>query len=265
MAEEEKQEGEEKKCDRPLMCPEEWKEPSGRVVISEFHKEGAPVPPSEDADLDAFESYWRGKGAINFKSEYHKEGAPYMEAPSEWDGHRPRLGEVPDAEAEAKARETREQAHKRTVAEARAQAEAEGKPLPRSFDQMHRQRDVDVNALEIVTYAAFRALFGYGIKVPIKREGLVDMDIVVKNRDVVINTNQLYVSLPELAVWRVIYSHKGKPIMELGRGVKNGMKIHRYRGLLLLLEIWRNGRESRKLRERVHRETLKTSDAAGSK
>ncbi|MGD1061449.1 MAG: hypothetical protein ABR879_08345, partial [Methanomassiliicoccales archaeon] len=59
------------------------------------------------------------------------------------------------------------------------------------------------------------------------------------------NTNQLYFEVPELAVWRIVYSHKGKPIMELGRGVKDGLKIHRLNAVRLGVEVWWGGRKNR--------------------
>ena len=48
------------------------------------------------------------------------------------------------------------------------------------------------------------------------------MDVTVKGKEITINTNQLFFSVPELNVWHIVYEHKGKPIVELGRGVKNG-------------------------------------------
>jgi hypothetical protein len=242
MSEEEKEKKEEKKTERPLLCPEEWKDEEGRNVLGEYHKGDEKL----EADLDAFEQYWKDKGAINFESEYHKEGAPYMEAPSEWDGHRARLGRVPDREAEEEARRGRESARRTSFG-----PEGEERPnLTEAAQQIGRAavelgRKIDINALEVVTYAAFRAIFGYGIRVPIKKEGLVDLDIIVKGKDFVVNTNQLYFEIPELAVWRIVYSHKGRPVMELGRGVKNGFKLHRLNSIRLGFEIWWQGRKRR--------------------
>jgi hypothetical protein len=62
---------------------------------------------------------------------------------------------------------------------------------------------------------------------------------------VTVNTNQLYFTLPELAVWHIVHTHKGKPVLEFGRGVKKGIKIHRFRALLFVLELWRGSRKKK--------------------
>jgi hypothetical protein len=258
MAEEEdKEKAEKKECERPLMCPEEWEEKEGRKVISEYHKEEKDL----EEDLDAFEEYWKNKGAINFESEYHKEGAPFMEAPSEWDGHRPRLGEIPDKEAEEEARKGREKARMVVFG---TEIDKEGPTLGEAAQQIGQAArqfgsGLDINTLEVVTYAMFRALFGYGLHIPIKKEGVVDLDIVIKGRDFIVNTNQLYFEVPELAVWRIVYSHKGKPIVELGRGVKDGLKIHRMNAVRLGLEVWWGGRKNRIARQKAKKAAAATA------
>ena len=100
---------------------------------------------------------------------------------------------------------------------------------------------VDVSTLEIAALTVFRALFGQGVAIPIKREGLVDMDIVVMGKDIVINTNQVLVELPELTIWRVIFSYRGQPILEYGRGVPNKVKVHKVRALVLWAGMWWHG------------------------
>ena len=70
----------------------------------------------------------------------------------------------------------------------------------------------------MVSYALFRVVFSQGLSIPIKREGMVDMDVTVQGKEITINTNQLFFSVPELNVWHIVYEHKGKPILELGRG-----------------------------------------------
>lgn len=246
-----KEKAEKRECAHPLVCPEEWEEKEGRKVISEYHKENEGL----EEDLDAFEEYWKNKGAINFESEYHKEGAPYMEAPSEWDGHRARLGEIPDKEAEEEARKGRERARRVVFG---TDIDKDGPTLGEAAQQLGQAARqlgtaIDINALEVVTYAMFRALFGYGLRIPIKKEGVVDLDIVIKGKDFVINTNQLYFELPDLAVWRIVYSHQGRPIMELGRGVKDGFKIHRMNAVRLGLDVWWGGRKKRIARRKAKR------------
>lgn len=230
-------------CDHPLVCPLDWEEPSTRKVISEYHKSGAPDlgRAKIDEDLDAFEDYWKKKGSINFATEYHKPGTPYLEVPSEWDGHRPRLGETPPDTAEQAERIRQEDLVSKEMKPPVAQSlrpQGDGK-------RVALQRDINIHTIEVVSYALLRGLIGAGVRIPIKRENLVDAEVTIKGRDIVFNTNQLYFTVPELVVWRIIYSHKGKPIVELGRGVKNGMKVHRWNSLMLGIEAWRGGRRNR--------------------
>jgi len=43
---------------------------------------------------------------------------------------------------------------------------------------------------------------------------VADIDVHINNKDVVVNTNQLYFAFPELVVWHIIYTHKGRPVLE---------------------------------------------------
>ena len=74
------------------------------------------------------------------------------------------------------------------------------------------------------------------------------MDVTVKGKEIIINTNQLFFSVPELNVWHIVYQHKGKTILELGRGVKNGMMIHRLQAIRLGFEMWNGSRKMKKLK-----------------
>ncbi len=250
---------EKKPCDHPLVCPEEWEDNEGRKVISEYHKQDDLL----EKDLDAFEEYWKKKGAVDFEGEYHKEGAPYMEAPSYWDGHRPRLGEVPDEAAEEEARKDRESRKKIGFA-AGLSSKEEGPTLSEATEQVTQAigafgRQLDVNTLEVIAYAIVRGLFGYGVRVPIKKDGIVDMEVVIRGKDFIINTRQLYFEIPELAVWRIVYTHKGKPIMELGRGVKNGFMVHRFNAFRFGVEVWWTGRQRRIARMRAKKAAAKVA------
>jgi hypothetical protein len=232
-------------CDHPLVCPLDWEEPTTRTVITEYHKSGAPNlgRAKVEDDLDAFEEYWKKKGAINFATEYHKPGTPYMEVPSKWDGHRARLGETPPDTSvqEARIRQEREELAKLLG----ARPTVAPPPLPDDGERIALQRDINVHTIEVISYALLRGLIGAGVRIPLKRENLVDAEVTIKGKDVVFNTNQLYFNVPELVVWRIIYTHKGKPIIELGRGVKNGMKVHRWNSVMLGIEALRDSRRNR--------------------
>jgi hypothetical protein len=92
--------------------------------------------------------------------------------------------------------------------------------------------------LEVISYAIFRAMFGKSIMVPLKVEGVIDMDFAVKNNDVTLNTDVIALTPPQLQIWRFIFSYKHKPVLEYGRGIESGVKIHYWRAFLLLLAMW---------------------------
>jgi hypothetical protein len=222
-----------------------------------------------EEDLDAFERYWAKKEGINFQTEYHKKGAPYLEEPWGFDGHQPRpagmasTGAAPEAQGRKYLvfEEEGEVQPTRLVAKAEAAGpvarapgpsdEAKGRPKEEPSEKGRKQSIpisdfLDLNTLEVLSYWFFRLAFGRQLHVPFKREGLADMDFHVNNKDVVINTNQLYFAFPELVVWHITYTHKGRPVLEIGRGVKNGMKVHRMNALRLGMEVWMGSRKSNK-------------------
>lgn len=201
---------------RVLMCAADWKDPECRRVISEYHKEGLDTEILDvDQDLQLFENKWGDAGPAKFHSEYHKEGAPFLENEGLDDY-------VPSSE-----------------------------PTKRREPPANRpalDRKIDMGTVEVIAYALFRAVFGHGVKVPIRRPGVVDMDITIKGKDVIVNTNDFYFNLPDLVVWRVVYSHQGIPIIELGRGVDKGFKVHRLNSLRLLLDLRSKSKQATKAR-----------------
>ena len=77
------------------------------------------------------------------------------------------------------------------------------------------------------------------------------MDITVDNSDVILNTNDVSFVPPQLNIWRLIFTYKNKPIIEFGRGIKRGMKIHYGSALIFLLAMWSGGRKTRKAQEKA--------------
>jgi len=126
-------------------------------------------------------------------------------------------------------------------------------------------RVLDISTVEVITYAFFRAMFGKGIRVPLKREGIIDMDITVDNNDIIFNTNDVSFLPPQLNIWRLIFMYKNKPVIEFGRGIKRGMKIHYGRALIFLLAMWSGGRKTRKAQEKAAKtaELEKTYNSEG--
>jgi len=107
------------------------------------------------------------------------------------------------------------------------------------------ERVFDISTIEVMAFTIFRAMFGKGVRVPLKIEGSLDMDIAVKDTDVVINTNDVTFQPPKLQVWHFIFTYKGKPVMEYGRGI-DGVKIHYYRALVMLVARWWGGKKKKK-------------------
>ncbi|OPY34269.1 MAG: hypothetical protein A4E32_00541 [Methanomassiliicoccales archaeon PtaU1.Bin124] len=221
-------------CDHALVCPEEWEDPEGRKVLSEFHQEEHPVPKTGvEADLERFEEFWASRGSVNVQSKYHKSGAPYAEH-LEGDEERPVSAEVGAATAGV---------------EPEGQKAAPGEEAaPQS---PFSGRNIDLATLELLSYALMRAAFGKGLHIPLKKEGMIDADLTVRGKDVIINTNQLYASIPDLAVWRIVYTHQGRTILEFGRDVPNGMRIYRLNAIKLAMIVWKQTRDAKKAKARL--------------
>lgn len=242
---------------RDLVCAEEWKDPEGRTVITEFHKEGLPKDKAGvEADLETFERYWKKKGSsVKVKSEYHKEGAPFLDENSE-------QGPVIEAkdslefsvEKQPKQEETVETAPGTPPRPEPAKEGSKGPAPAGSPPQDAVQRPIDTGLIELVSYALIRFAFRDGVSIPIKREGVIDMDVTVKGKEITVNTNQLFFSVPELNVWHIVYQHKGRPVLEMGRGVKNGMKINTLGAMRLGLEAWNGSRKANKMKRKQLKE-----------
>jgi hypothetical protein len=101
--------------------------------------------------------------------------------------------------------------------------------------KMKASQVFDVSTVEMLAYALSRSLFRRGVQIPLKVKNVVDMDIAVKDTDIILNTNDVSFELPPLQIWREIFSYKGKPVLEYGRGVNNDFKIHYSRAISLLL------------------------------
>jgi len=107
-------------------------------------------------------------------------------------------------------------------------------------------RVIDINTIEVAALALLRVLVGGGLRIPVKREGLVDMDVLIKDNDVTFDVNSLQFGEHRLKVWRLVFAYQGTPIMEVGRGVKNGSRIYKFRALRLLLTLWSEGRRRKR-------------------
>jgi hypothetical protein len=248
-----------KKEGRALLESEEWKDGPGQKTICEYHKDGLPDGVCEHGevdDLESFSDYWKKGGQGRPHSEYHKDGAPYLEEPSDWDGHGPErkrvsgIGDRVSGTGDRVLREGRSEGDVTAPVVTRYPIPDTRTPLPggaagHMVAVPKIERVVDLSTFEVASYAIFRSLFGRGLKIPIRSEGLIDMDLVVKDKDIILNTNQLMFEVPELAIWRLVFAYQGQPVLELGRGVKNRIKIYRWRLAMILLRMWWHGRRKR--------------------
>jgi len=224
-----KKESDKEEQNHVLMCPADWDDPECRRILGEYHKGMPEDDEALDSEMKAFENVWNAQGRTKMEGEYHKEGAPFLG----WSEQ----GNVPLPSSA----QTPEDYHKMLMEHGVPETGRKEPPQPLDI-----ARNIDLGTVEIITYALFRAIFGRGVRMPIKREGMMDMDVTVRGKDVILNTNQLFFVVPDLAVWRVIYSHKGAPVMEFGRGVEKGLKVHRMQAIRLFLEVWRDSKKNQK-------------------
>jgi hypothetical protein len=166
-------------------------------------------------------------------SEYHKEGLDVQMAKVE-------------EELDSFEKHWKETAYKRDLDLKEYPPETKEEEIDEELEEDVISRPIDTATMEIIAYALFRSVFGRGVRIPIKRPGFVDMDIEVRGKDVTINTNELYYAMPELAVWRISYTHKGRTIAEFGRGIKKGFKINILNAIALFFEVWKMGKQNRK-------------------
>jgi hypothetical protein len=109
---------------------------------------------------------------------------------------------------------------------------------------------LDASTVEVLALTVFRAIFGQGLRVPIRMKGIVDLDLVVRDGNLLLNLNEFQVTRPQLTIWRITFAYHGKPVIEYGRGIKNDMRIHYPQLCILLLAIWKNNRKRLKAQAR---------------
>lgn len=235
--------------DHIRLNPEDWEDPAGRRII-ECHKNSThETDAKNESDLDAFQQEWNTKRGGQTASEYHKQGAPYMEPQSVEEGREPRT-KVASSDSDRP-----RDVHVATDSH-RSQS------LTR---QPFLKRVLDISTIEVMAFTVFRAMFGKGVRVPLKIEGSMDMDIVVKDTDVVINTNNVTFQPPKLQVWHFIFAYKGKPVLEYGRGIER-VKVHYYHAFVMLVAMWWGGKKKRRAEKKADeaRDVELTRYAAGN-
>jgi hypothetical protein len=231
--------------ERELLDPEEWKDPEESEILSEFHKEGLPTEELEiikdpveveepDPDLQTWIEHFKASSSHKVLSEYHKEGAPYLDEKFVEIQLPEEPGKIITARKPGKAQEEEE----------------EEEPVRR---RPRLERIIDVHTIELLLYAIARAAFPRKVAFKLQKEGLVDMDVSIEDEDVLFDANRLFFEFPEMAIWKVTFAYQGKPLIDVGRGVKNGMKIHRFNFITALFKIWWHKRAHEKEKEREAR------------
>jgi len=123
-------------------------------------------------------------------------------------------------------------------------------PTPPSNPVISFAKTLDTKTIEVLALSVFRTMFADGLRLPLKVEGMVDMDVVIRDSNVILNLNEVHVNVPELLIWRITFAYQGKPVIEYGRGIKNDTKIHIPQLCFLLVAMWREKRRQLKAKAR---------------
>jgi hypothetical protein len=105
------------------------------------------------------------------------------------------------------------------------------------------EQKIDPVAVELLAHTLFRTIFRDGVRVPLRVEGLVDLEVAVRDNNILVNVGQVQAELPPLAVWRITVAYQGHPVLDYGRGIRNDAKVHVPRLCFLLLTTWAQRRK----------------------
>jgi hypothetical protein len=256
-----------------------WKLRQSQKVMSEYHQEGAPyleeLPgPTKPIEPEMEEPPVVEKPKVKMVKKVSKIGEPeddirpHQRTPTFHESHIEPERAVPGPRYEPN-QSTRTVAPQTTPMQIKTQelipspyaappyepktppkAKHKHSRMPSETDVKQRlERVLDVRTLEFLAYTVIRTVLPRRVRYSIKKEGIVDMDIVLFDRDVILNTNKLEFEVPELSIWRIVYAYKGKPVIEYGRGVKNNIKIYKLRLVRILAGLWWSKRFGKARRE----------------
>ena len=249
-----------------------WKLRHSQKVMSEYHKEGAPyleelpgptkpiepehdeppvpekptikvvkkVPTIAEEPEDVIEPEKEVRPKTPTYSEEHIESERPVPRPDDEPKRPPRPVKPQTTQMQIKTQELIPSPYAAPPYEPKAPKRKPKLPhMPSETDVKQRlERVLDVRTMEFLAYTVIRTLLPRRVRYSVKKEGIVDMDIVLFDRDVIVNTNRLVFEVPELSIWRIVYAYKGKPVIEFGRGVKNNIKIYKWRLVRILVGLW---------------------------
>ena len=240
-----------------------------------------PPEPAPESDESEWAKEWDGSVVRRTLSFYHAEGAPYLDDDGKLYGQPP-AEEVEELEREGlvvppalvkeivgsvvPVREVKKTPAPVPVKAARSHfwrsrtppeepewrgpgpgsGSVQGLPRPRL------KKPIDLSIVEQVAYFVMKKVFRDGVKIPIRREGVADLDVIIKDKEVVIDVNQLFFDTPKLSVWRITVAYQGEALAVFGRGVKGDLKINPFNMARFLARAWL---DKRKYDKQLKRET----------
>jgi len=212
--------------------PEDWEEGASRRTISFYHAEGAPYlddqgkvhrepPPEELEDLQR-------RGLVippRIVEEIVGSVVPIREVRKTSTAVSVRAAESPPERT-------------RTAPDERPRGESDQES--RSVQQLPSPRlkkPLDLSFVEEIAYFALGKLFHEGVRIPIRKEGTADLDVIIKGKEITIDVNRLFFDTPKFTIWRFTFAYQGETLAVFGRGVKGDLKIHPLRMARFLVRI----------------------------
>ena len=240
--------------------------------LQRHKKAEVPADPILEAEEGKLLEEWDGGIARRTISFYHAEGAPYLDndgkihplpPPEELEELQRQGLAVPPTILEAVVGEvvpirddavltavypakapssrakgagaTRQAEPARKVEAPKAPREARPSALP-ALPSTKVKKPADYSGIEELVFLALNSVFPGGVKIPIHREGIADLDVIIKGKDIMIDFQGPLADAPALTVWRITFAYEGEPLAVYGRGVKGDVKVFKIRVIKFL---WR--------------------------
>jgi len=212
--------------------PEDWEESAARRTISFYHAEGAPYldddgkvhaqpPPEELADLQR-------RGLVVHPTIVEEIVGSVVPI---------RTQKKASAAVPVRAAGSRPAKSLATPEERRRRESGEGSRSVLELPSPRLKKPLDLSFVEEIAYFALRKLFHEGVRIPIRKEGTADLDVIIKGKEITIDVNRLFFDTPKFTIWRFTFAYQGETLAVFGRGVKGDLKIHPLRMARFLVRI----------------------------
>jgi len=213
--------------------PEEWEGGAPRSTISFYHAEGAPYlgddgkvharpPPEELEEL-------RRRGPVipsTIVKEIVESVVPIREE------------KKTSAAAPVRAAASRPESTLASPEEGWWRESGQGSRNVQELPSPRPKQKSDLSVAEELAYFVIKRVFREGIRIPIRKEGMADFDVIIKGKEIVIDVNRLFFDTPKLSVWRITFAYQGETLALFGRGVKGDLKVHPLRLVRFLFRAW---------------------------